>query len=1254
MVFAAPVQQGLINAPVKSNQNAFIDEELALLQEEEDILTGNWKPSAGYGEIALAHAKNIPDVAKATGGTLLQALGELGQYAPQTAIAGLLANFALAKKGGAGRVGAEIREEAQQRIAQGQPFIRPEDKGKRYISDVIRATEEMTPGLVASLATRTPLPMLAQAGIMGGAGSYGEQREAGRTPLQAAGAALPSAAAEVAFERLPIGILLKEGTPFLKRVLTSMAGEGVSEAATEAVQAGIEAGTIRPDMTLGEWFGRSVYAGAVGVGVGGAVSVPAQIADIAGKTAEQRKVEKEDEYYVPDETVIDEFSPTPEVQPAVKTAPVAVEPQEAALPSPEEKKILKEEQKAQRAEKRDTLFNFIAQTGGIKKDEAGDLVESLGGVAPFIPGKGKIVRKKGKSLDYVREAAVEEGFLPEDSTVDDLLQAIEKEARGQPIHRPEAIVKSTQQDYINDLHMEADKMGISIEDKTPDALLTEMEAQAQEQMEEEDPILAVDRIELDEDDVGTFYSGLDPSLISNLFGTKEERAEFYGGLKKIPKGTKQVGKWVGGIAGTTFLSIDDALRLRSKIHKMPTISKIADMLYGGTQDTYGEATRTRQTVNHNKVERILKPIRKSKADLERTIHLLQNPKEIVMGRSHADNGAVGLARLLKEERQYMVDAGVDIGEIEGYFPRVYDLVKILRNEDAFVRVATNAYKDTYPDISQAEAVEKAKAWLNNVKLNNAGVSVDSNDFQKRAGIPKPNSLKERALSKKADKIMKPFLLQDPQEVLMLHFIQTAKRAEWERRFSADAWRQLKDSMIAEAGSHPEGEKRDAAYDAIRKTVADIMSATGNNAGNIPQGTSDALAWVKMFGAMAMLPHATLTALPEIVMPALRSGSVKESFAGLTGAWKAFTKDASYLEEKEIAEEVIGVAAKAVSDMAAEQRMGGELGTKTTNKLMAKYFTATGLHGFTEGMRVVSTGVGMRYIARLSKEMAKSPVKTKLYMRDLGIDPKEAEGFADWVLEQDSGKVKAADISDTGKQTPLLNRHQENYRRALTRFVDQSVVKPEAAEKPRYASHRIGSLFYYLQSFIYGFQKNVLMRQARMAGRAATGKGLSISNRAAMAAPIILAPVILGALQVGLGELRDKVLDYETRRKKSDKEKVARALSRTGYYGQLDPWVNLFASLKYRREPATVLSGPIFGGLMDTFAGFANIYISNSAKTNTQERKAAKQFWRSFVKPALMTTFSAAPGALKVPMIQLIGHPQAEEEFVKKVAGRKKR
>lgn len=93
-----------------------------------------------------------------------------------------------------------------------------------------------------------------------------------------------------------------------------------------------------------------------------------------------------------------------------------------------------------------TLMQFLASrdVGGIA-DEGGALA-SMGLSKKFVPGGGPLVRAKGKSLDYAREAAAEAGYLDDlygdpqtaiaRSTPDDLLRLIEREAGGEPIFSP--------------------------------------------------------------------------------------------------------------------------------------------------------------------------------------------------------------------------------------------------------------------------------------------------------------------------------------------------------------------------------------------------------------------------------------------------------------------------------------------------------------------------------------------------------------------------------------------------------------------------------------------------------------------------------------------------------------------------------------------------------------------------------------------------------------------------------------------------
>lgn len=91
------------------------------------------------------------------------------------------------------------------------------------------------------------------------------------------------------------------------------------------------------------------------------------------------------------------------------------------------------------------LFDFIASIGGIQ-DEAGSM-KAMGVDRKFVPGRGALVRKSGKSLDYAREAAAEAGYFNHIygdaetaaamSTPDDLLNLMDAEARGTPAYSPQ-------------------------------------------------------------------------------------------------------------------------------------------------------------------------------------------------------------------------------------------------------------------------------------------------------------------------------------------------------------------------------------------------------------------------------------------------------------------------------------------------------------------------------------------------------------------------------------------------------------------------------------------------------------------------------------------------------------------------------------------------------------------------------------------------------------------------------------------------
>jgi hypothetical protein len=117
----------------------------------------------------------------------------------------------------------------------------------------------------------------------------------------------------------------------------------------------------------------------------------------------------------------------------------------------------------------------------------------------------------------------------------------------------------------------------------------------------------------------------------------------------------------------------------------------------------------------------------------------------------------------------------------------------------------------------------------------------------------------------------------------------------------------------------------------------------------------------------------------------------------------------------------------------------------------------------------------------------------------------------------------------------------------------------------------------------------------------------------------------------------------------------RLLSRAGYLGGLDPYVNYIRSLKYAHSPSDMLIGPAVQNALEIPSATLNLASDrNSPNTNTAERRAAKAYWKYGIVPT--TNWLAAtklPVWAAYPTIQAVSSPQAEEAFVTGVAGPRK-
>ena len=177
--------------------------------------------------------------------------------------------------------GMRLHREGSSYLRNYQPNVE-EGSLKYYAGAILEGTINMAPALITTALTRSPM---VGAAFMGGqvfADQYVESIEAGRSHSQAVMDSSIFAAAEILTERIPLGILTKEGGRLLKRVLKAGGAEAIQEPITQLIQEGYTMGIINEEMTLGEalielttteeglkMLGRSAI---IGFGVGGTLA----------------------------------------------------------------------------------------------------------------------------------------------------------------------------------------------------------------------------------------------------------------------------------------------------------------------------------------------------------------------------------------------------------------------------------------------------------------------------------------------------------------------------------------------------------------------------------------------------------------------------------------------------------------------------------------------------------------------------------------------------------------------------------------------------------------------------------------------------------------------------------------------------------------------------------------------------------------------------------------------------------------------
>jgi len=642
------------------------------------------------------------------------------------------------------------------------------------------------------------------------------------------------------------------------------------------------------------------------------------------------------------------------------------------------------------------------------------------------------------------------------------------------------------------------------------------------------------------------------------------------------------------------------------------------------------------------VEKLAKDARRDPKEVMRQVSALaRNPRGLKPG-TPVHDAAIAIRKALDGAYQYMRDAGMEVGHIKDYYPREFDMETV---RSAPLKQLQDALAQAYRETGlNPEAAKLAAESLAN-KLLYGGDSM----FDRGIGKPEGDFIKSRVFGPAVDNPSHPlhkYLEHDPRVTLSSYLQRAVRRAETVRVVgdTPEKWEGMRRRMIDE-GATPE------ALEDLQDFIQTIGGMVGDKGLN--RSILSAVSWMRTLGSLMLLEKAVMTSVSESIMPAIRSGNLLDVHRSVATTVKSlFMKKRPDVQELHALAEDMGMLINGIgSNMLMHRWHGGDITSKAQTYILDNFFRMTGLSQYTEATRVAALDIGRIFVRRLAKQDGKL---ANDMLGEVGIPPDKQDAFRSWLLKTGDGIPTLADLQKAPQDMRTL------YYTAMRKFESDSIMRPNQTTRPGWMNKPVLGLLGQLLSYSYAFYNHVLKRNVKMAGRALTGADYTALERAKMAAPFIMMP-LLAAIQGLVGEARD-ALFADPDRELETWQKITRAFSRGIPVAPVDPWLNVFAGAKFQRSATETLAGPVLGIAGRSIDAYVDYVMRNSEYTNTQERALQKAIYDIMLEPggAILLSFAFA-NAHSLPLQlgyaaarQALGSGQIREEYVDAVAGEKTR
>lgn len=498
-------------------------------------------------------------------------------------------------------------------------------------------------------------------------------------------------------------------------------------------------------------------------------------------------------------------------------------------------------------------------------------------------------------------------------------------------------------------------------------------------------------------------------------------------------------------------------------------------------------------------------------------------------------------------KDYIKPSNSNIKEAKNYTPTVLDLEKIAMDPDAFIDLILTETNQGGDPKSRA-LIRRAVAELmqeDDGVLEQLSESVWKMNPQK--AVEKQRQLTSGIAPEKLKDFSRP-----PVEAHIEYIKNLTRRVEWNRHTKDARGRDILGPMLEKLPA----DKRDRARQVIEIYL-------GYQKSPMSPFWRDVNSWAQVIQFYMTIPFAVLASLTEFAGPMIRS----KDFAGFADGLRTIVATIEDRKQAEIFARDLGIISAETVATVFLTEADRQFMTESARNASDAFFKYTGLTSFTRFTRIFASKMAVNFIIRHSDPATMNKDSLR-YLKELDLTPEEVRA---WVED------------DRGMETP----GGKKIGAGITRFVEDSILRPNVAERPMWANDPRFALIWQLKGFFWSYGKVIMAGVAREARTRLNNGETVAAGYTATATLLALAAVTTFPLAMMGMELREYAkyglawllpgIDASNKYFRSDTMNwptyMAEIMDRSGMYGPFTVLSTMQQQAEWGRSPIMPALGP---------------------------------------------------------------------------------